>query len=358
MNVSELKYLKGGLKMKSENNSKKEMPKSLKCNSNSHVDPNSENTYSNLNEGIIYEEVAKNYYNKQSNNPQNKESYWPYVALTFIIFIGGGTFFLPNKIFCSPIMQFFLSLILLALAVWGMGGDKNCNRTSYMFSGTSIIWLTLIACYISSKYEFKVLSQVRYKPSLEEFRLTSLLILLLLLLFFIEFWTELYKEKNKEKMSKSIDVILKKYVKEEENQLIAIDMLLNRSKNFSVGIERELKNSIITKIFHLSNVTLIASFVMIGFICRNLISPIEVDPANITSSVDNFFSTVNSEIIKEVFLLIKYCCFISLYVFDIFFGLYKYSRRFLELYKEVLKDKQFTLSFGKLHALDKEELIL
>lgn len=232
MNVSELKYLKGGLKMKSENNSKKEMPKSLKCNSNSHVDPNSENTYSNLNEGIIYEEVAKNYYNKQSNNPQNKESYWPYVALTFIIFIGGGTFFLPNKIFCSPIMQFFLSLILLALAVWGMGGDKNCNRTSYMFSGTSIIWLTLIACYISSKYEFKVLSQVRYKPSLEEFRLTSLLILLLLLLFFIEFWTELYKEKNKEKMSKSIDVILKKYVKEEENQLIAIDMLLNRSKNF------------------------------------------------------------------------------------------------------------------------------
>lgn len=358
MNASELKYLKGGLKMKSENNSKKEMPKSLKCNNNSHIDPNSENTYSNLNEGIIYEEVAKNYYSKQSNNPQNKESYWSYVALISIIIIGGGTFILPNKIFCSPIIQLILSLILLVLAVWGMGGDKNCNRTSYMFSGTSIIWLTLIACYISSKYEFKVLFHVRYKPSLEEYRLTSLLILLLLLVFFIEFWTELYKEKNKEKMSKSIDVILKKYVKEKENQLIAIDMLLNSSKNFSVGIERELKNSIITKIFHLSNVTLIASFAMIGFICRNLISPIEVDPVHITSSVDNFFSTVNSEIIKEVFLLIKYCCFISLYVFDIFFWLYKYSRRFLELYKEVLKDKQFTLSFGKLHTLDKEELIL
>ena len=355
MKVLELKYLKGGLKMKSEKNARKEMPKSLKCNNNSHIDSNSENTYSNLNEGIIYEEVAKDYYGKQSNNPQNKESYWPYVALIFIIIIGGGIFILPNKIFCSPIIQFFLSLILIVLAVWGMGGGKNCNRTSYMFSGMSIIWLTLIVCYISSKYEFKVLSQVRYKPSLEEYRLTSLLILLLLLVFFIEFWTELYKEKNKEKMSKSIDVILKKYVKEEKNQLIAIDMLLNSSKNFSVEIERELKNSIITKIFHLSNVTLIASFAMIGFICRNLISPIEVDPVNITSSVDNFFSTVNSEIIKEVFLLIKYCCFISLYVFDIFFWLYKYSRRFLELYKEVLKDKQFTLSFGKLHALVTEK---
>ena len=247
-------------------------------------------------------------------------------------------------IITQAIMVFFL----FRLAIWGMGGNKESNKTSYLLSGMSIVWLTLILNYILSSHLDKcMMVEFQYKPSFEEYKLTFLLFVLFLILFFIEFWNELYKEKNKEKMSKSIDEILDKYVKTKEDKKIAIDMLLDSSKDLSTGFKKEFKNSIIIKFFHLANVALIAFFTMMAFIFRNLIKPIEVESVNITSRISDLFSTVNAEVLKDVLFYITVWCIIILYVFDVFWGLYKYSTRFLELYKEVLKDKKFTLLFER-----------
>ena len=331
-------------------------------------DLKNDNKYSNVNEDIICDEVRSIYSKKNKDSPQNKDNpknkdnsknkdnqkkkveLSNNCGLVCIILIGLLTVILTDQIcrFVTIIIQVFIVFSLSVLAFWGMGGNKESNKTSYLLSGMSIVWLTLILNYFLSSHlaNYKMV-EFQYKPSFEEYKLTFLLFLLFLILFFIEYWNELYKEKNKEKMSKSIDEILDKYVKTKEDKKIAIDMLLDSSKDLSIGFKKELKNSIIIKFFHLTNVALIAFFTMMAFIFRNLIKPIEVESVNITSRISDLFSTVNAEVLKDVFFYIIVWCIIILYVFDVFFGLYKLSTRFLELYKEVLKDKKFTLLFGR-----------
>lgn len=327
--------------------------KALNGNSDSQVNQN-DNKYSNVNGEIIYDEVRISYFGETNDSPKKKVE-WCYICgLVYVIIIGLLTVFHFKATLLFAIEQLITAILLILLAIWGMGGNKYRNKTAYMLPGMSIVWLTLMLNYFLSKCSEHckriaqfLMVEFEYKLSFKWYKLTCLLIFLLLIMFFIEFWNELYKEKNKEKMSKSIDEILNQYVKKDEDKKNAIDMLLDSSNNLSTGLEKELKNSIVIKFFQLSNVALIAFFTTIGFIFRNLIKPIEVESTNITSTAVNFFSTVNAGIIKQVFFYITVGCIIILYIFDVFFGLYKYSRRFLELYKEVLRDKKFTLLFGR-----------